>query len=153
MSLPLPLHPSRRKVLYILRHSPTSRYTELMQSTGLESDVFKFHLRALVKSALVMKNDDGTYSLTATGKEFANNLDKNTGQRSQSPKVSMLLIVRQQVDGETKYLFQQRQRSPFYGYWGLISGPVVWGVSIETAAHEELAKQSGLLASFRVRRI
>ncbi|MDX2776006.1 NUDIX hydrolase [Streptomyces caniscabiei] len=121
-----------------------------MRPTHLESDVFKFHLRALVDANLVVKNDDGSYSLTATGKEFANNVDDETGLRSQSPKVSMLLVVRRQIDGETKYLFQQRQRSPFYGYWGLISGPVAWGVAIETAAHDELVKQSGLSASFRV---
>lgn len=150
MNLPLPLHPSRQRILYLLRHAPILRYSELMRSTHLESDVFKFHLRALVDAHLVVKNEDGSYSLTATGKEFANNVDDRTGLRSQSPKVSMLLVVRRQIDGETKYLFQQRQRSPFYGYWGLISGPVTWGVSIETAAHAELVKQSGLSASFRV---
>lgn len=144
MSLPLPLHASRLEILYVLRHSPKARYTDLMQSTGLESDVFKFHLRILVQNHLVDKNDDGTYSLTLRGKEFANDLDEETGQRSHSPKLSMLLIARRNDGSQPVYLFQRRQRAPFYGYWGLISAPVVWGKSIEECAKEELMKQTGL---------
>ena len=150
MSLPLPLHPSRMQVLYALRHSPRARYTELMRFTGLESDVFKFHLRVLIKNQLVSKNSDGSYSLTAEGKEFANNLDEKSGQREHSPKLSMIIIASSRHNGEDVYLFHQRHRTPFYGYWGFLSGPVIWGRSIEECAKEEFLKQTGIATTFHV---
>ena len=150
MNLQLPLHPSRLQVLYALRHAPHARYTDLMRATGLESDVFKFHLRALTQNMLVRKNNDGTYSLTTKGKEFANNLDETSGQRDRSPKLSMIIIASSKKDDEDVYLFHQRHRNPFYGYWGFLSGPVIWGRSIEDSAKGEFLKQTGLSAMFRV---
>lgn len=151
MNLPLPLHPSRQKVLYALRHAPSRRYTDLMRVTELESDVFKFHIRTLVESGLVSKNPDGAYTLTATGKEFANNIDATTGRRNVSPKLSILFMVRRRHGNEWQYIVQQRQRNPFFGYWGLLSAPVLWGRSIKECADAEFLKQTGLSASFRVR--
>lgn len=150
MSLPLPLHSSRLTVLYELRHSPAARYTDLMQAAGLESDAFKFHLRVLVQNRLVEKNDNGTYSLTSIGKEFANDLDEHTGQRTQSPKLSILFVASRQESATRQYLFHQRLRHPFYGYWGLISAPVIWGKTIEECARDELVKQTGLRGALRV---
>jgi len=122
-----------------------------MRATSLESDVFKFHLKALVEAKMVRKDHDGTYSLTAAGKEFANNLDDQSGQRNKSPKVSVIIVARRSIDNTTQYLFHQRKRHPFYDYWGLISGPVPWGESIEKAAEAELEKQTGFTAKCTVR--
>lgn len=144
------LHPSQIQILYTLRHSHTARYTDLRLPTGMESDVFKFHLRNLVKARYVHKTTDGHYQLTAAGKEYANALGDNKTSFKQ-PKISLVIIVsRQSPKDETEYLFQQRLRQPFWGFWGLIGGPAEWGTAFETTAVHELHKQTGLYAQLSV---
>lgn len=117
-----------------------------MAVTGLTSDNFKFHLRKLIKLRLVDKNDDGLYELTAEGKEFANRFDYENRSPIHQPKLTTATFVwRLNLDtNEIEYLFHQRLRQPFYGYWGVIGEPVRWGETFENAAMRGLLKQTGL---------
>lgn len=146
------LHRAQASILYDLRHKQAARFSELMAQTTLTSDSFKFHLSKLVKLGLVNKRGDGRYELSRVGKEFANDLSESRHDIQKRPKLSMLLVVKE-VDpaGNERFLFQRRLRQPFYGYWGLISGPIPWGVEIEVAASHELKKQTDLEADFKVR--
>jgi predicted transcriptional regulator len=144
----IPLSHAEQSILYTLRHTSSARYSDLQKPTGLESDVFKFHLRKLVRNGYVLK-EDSVYILTATGKEFANNLHGNHVQKQ--PKLSLFLIVsRTNQNGIIEYLLQERHRNPFYGYIGCLSGPAKWGEEFETTAKEELMKQAGITATFKV---
>lgn len=147
------LHPAQLAVLETLRHRPEATFSELMKSTPLTSDSFKFHLRALAKHDYIKKNPNGAYALTAPGKEFANKLNRAERQPKKQPKLSMLILaVRHNPEGgKTEYLMQQRRRQPYYGFWGCISGPVLWGESYEEAAAREFTKQTGLTAQHHVR--
>jgi hypothetical protein len=146
-----PLHKAQISILYALRHTQSARYSQLMQPTGLESDVFKFHVRKLVHYRLVEKLSDGSYHLTAQGKEVANNINGSTQSIQKQPKLSVLLVVsRQNTAGQTEYLLHQRLRNPFFHYWGFLSGPIAWGEPAEHAAQRELQKQTGLEAQFTV---
>jgi ADP-ribose pyrophosphatase YjhB (NUDIX family)/predicted transcriptional regulator len=139
------LHKAQLQILRNLRYNPARRYSELQKPTGLDSDVFKFHVRKLVKHGYLEKTDQGLYSLTSVGKEFANNLSKVGRGIQKQPKLSVVLVIRKDTLGEVEeYLFQQRKRSPFFDYWGCISGPVQWGESFEDAAKREAEKQAGL---------
>ncbi len=140
------VHHAQITALSILRHATRARYSELRKPTGLESDVFKYHIRKLMSQGLIVKADDGLYELTAEGKEFANRLDERTGREIEQPKASMLLIVR---SGD-KYLAHRRTREPFYGFWGIASAPMLRGVPIREAAARELKKQTGIVAQFEI---
>lgn len=144
---------NRAQVLILdsLRHKPEARFSELMQPTGLTSDTFKFHIRALTKSGYTAKTDKGLYALTAGGKEFANRLDLEQLTVQRQPKLSVLIIAEQKrSDGQTEYLFHHRQRNPFYGYWSFVGGPVLWGEDTEQVAKRELLKQADLQAATRI---
>jgi len=52
-----------------------------MKPTELQSDAFKFYARRLRELGYVEKDGDGNYTLTAKGKEFANNLDEETARQ------------------------------------------------------------------------
>lgn len=143
------LHKAQVSILSTLRHGTTIRYSGLMRPTGLESDVFKFHIRKLVRQGYVVKLSAGEYALTAKGKEFANNLDEVKRVPQRQPKHSLLLVVRKPDVSGDLYLFQRRLRQPHWGYWGFISGPVQWGVDAEATARRELKKQTGLTANFQ----
>lgn len=145
------MHKAQVSILRTLRHTPSARYTDLLQPTGMESDVFKFHLRKLIHLRYVVKTDAGLYELTPTGKEFANNLSKQQRTVQKQPKLSMAIIVSRPSGSTTEYLVQQRLRHPYYGFWGCLSGPVQWGETIEASAQRELQKQTGLSATCVVR--
>ena len=49
------------------------------------------------------------------------------------------------------YIFQERYRNPYWGYWDIIGGPVLWGEAIEDTASRELQKQTGLRSTFSVK--
>jgi predicted transcriptional regulator len=145
------IHRYEASILRTLRWAEASRFSQLMQPTGLTSDSFKFYLRKLQKSGHVEKGQDGLYRLTADGKEYANNLDDRRLERQKQPKLSIVAVVcREGVDGNKEYLFQERLRQPFLHYWGLISGPILWGQTAEDTAAHEMTKQTGLSANFRL---
>lgn len=148
---PTQIHKAQASILYTLRHNTAARYTALMQPTGLESDMFKFHLARLSSLGYVEKQPFGTYTLTASGKEFANNLDKTTPASLKQPKISVAIVASRKKDGKTEYLFHQRLRNPYFGYWGLLSGPVQWSESFEETAEQEFYKQTNLEAQFEVK--
>lgn len=146
------LHVVQAGVLDILRHTESARFGELRRPSGLPSDSFKHHLRALLQNELISKRPDGAYSLTPKGKEFANNLDARLRAPQKQPKLTLrVCLSRTGKDGSLEYLFQKRRRNPFWGYWDTIGGPVQWGESIESAASRELLKQTGLTAELQVK--
>lgn len=144
------LHKAQASILWSLRHTTSARYSQLLRPTGLESDVFKFHIKKLISRKLIEKDASGKYYLTLQGKEFANNLSKHTPAIQKQPKLSVAIIAKKETSNGSLYLFQKRKRNPFYGYWGAITGPVQWGQSIKDTAKYEFEKQTGLAADYRV---
>ena len=145
------IHPAQIQILYVLRHVTTARFSELMHPTGLQSDVFKFHLRKLVQLGYIEKLPDGRYCLSPKGKEFANNLDSSERKVQKQPKLSVMLVVSQlSATGEPVYLLHRRKRHPYFGFWGHMSGPIQWGETPEATAARELQKQTGLSADFTI---
>lgn len=140
------LHKAQSKVLNILLYATRARFSELRKPTGLESDIFKYHLRRLVNAKFIVKAEDGQYELTAEGKEFANRLDESTGREIEQPKSSMLMVVR----CGNYILAHRRDREPFNGFWGIASAPVLRGLPLVESASRALMKQAGIEASFRV---
>ena len=142
------IHRAQISILRSLRKSSHSRYTDLRVPTGLESDVFKFHLRKLISLGYITKTSPQYYTLTPLGKEFANNLDDEKRTLQKQPKLSLLFIA--ESPDKIRFLFQQRKRHPFYDYWGLLSGPAQWGVDFLDTAKTEFEKQTGLTAEYEV---
>ncbi len=128
---------------------PSASFSELQKKSQLESDHFKFHLNKLVELGYVVKTSYGKYSLTPKGKEHANKLDTDTNTIERQPKISVALILERQNDqGQTEYLAQQRLKNPYFGFWGRLGGKVRWGESLAEAAARELEEETGLIGEF-----
>jgi ADP-ribose pyrophosphatase YjhB (NUDIX family) len=146
------IHPAQGSILRTLRYTHSAWYSDIRRPSGFESDVFKFHLRSVIKAGYVEKLLNGEYALTAFGKEFANNFDDKSLHTQKQPKLSVRLIIsKQAANGQTLYLFQRRSRNPYLDYWGDVGGPVQWGEAAEETASKELFKQTGLTADCTVR--
>lgn len=141
--------------ILILRHLlfvPNARFAELQKSTGLSSDHFNFHIKKLIDSKLIEKQDDH-YQLTPNGKEYANRMDTDENEIEKQPKISVVLVIERHHEGRREFLAQQRLKQPYYGFWGRLGGKLRWGESFEEAAARELKEETNLDADFTYKMI
>ncbi len=150
MSHEIKLHEVQTSVLRALLFQPTATYAELQQSTDLSSDHFNFHISRLVELKLVEKIQRGTYRLTLTGKEYANRLDTDNNTVERQPKSAIIFGLSREIDGKTEYVFQERRKNPYFGFWGLPSGKIRWGETIIETARRESLEETGLDADFEI---
>lgn len=153
MSTEVKIHAVQTSILRELLFRPQAGYAELQKPTGLASDHFNFHMSRLVELGLVEKVARGRYRLTSRGKEYANRLDTDNNTIERQPKSAVIIGLTRESNGQTEYLFQQRLKNPYYGFWGLPSGKIRWGESIAEAAAREAMEETGLRADFSVRSV
>jgi 8-oxo-dGTP pyrophosphatase MutT (NUDIX family) len=150
MSLEVTIHAAQTSILRELLFHPEAGYAKLQQPTGLTSDHFNFHIARLVDIGLVEKVSRGKYRLTPRGKEYANRLDTDNNTVERQPKSAVIFALARQHKGQRQYLFQERLKNPYYGFWGLPSGKIRWGETIVAAAERESLEETGLTADFRI---
>jgi ADP-ribose pyrophosphatase YjhB (NUDIX family) len=148
MSLEVNVHGAQTSILRELLFRPQAGYAELQKPTGLTSDHFNFHIARLVELKLVEKVARGEYRLTPRGKEYANKLDTDQNTIERQPKCAVLLAVEKTIRGESHFLFQERLKHPYYGFWGLLSGKIRWGETILETAARELMEEAGIEADW-----
>jgi 8-oxo-dGTP diphosphatase len=136
------IHDAQTSILRELLFQPAAGYSELQKPTGLSSDHFNFHIKQLVETGYVEKVSRGKYRLTPRGKEYANKLDTDANVIERQPKSAVILAIKQ----GGKWLFQQRLKHPYYGFYGFPSGKIRWGETIIETAARELKEETGLEA-------
>ena len=146
MSLEVQIHEAQTSILRELLFLPAAGFAELQKPTGLSSDHFTFHINRLIELKLVERVGRGQYCLTPRGKEYANRLDTDNNTVERQPKSAVLLAIERTHDNHTEYLFQERLKQPYFGYWGLPSGKIRWGETILETASRELKEETGLEA-------
>jgi 8-oxo-dGTP pyrophosphatase MutT (NUDIX family) len=150
MSLEVTIHQAQTSILRELLFHPQAGYATLQKPTALSSDHFSFHIGRLVELGLVEKVSRGLYRLTARGKEYANRLDTDNNTVERQPKTAVIFALTRQRRDKTEYVFQERLKNPYFGFWGLPSGKIRWGETIIQAAQREALEETGLTADFRI---
>ena len=93
-----------------------------------------------------MPKSYGQYELTRRGKEYANRMDTEELVIEKQPKLVVDIGIE---DGKGKWLFQERRKQPYSGYWGFPTGKIRWGEAMLEAAVRELMEETGLTATLR----
>jgi ADP-ribose pyrophosphatase YjhB (NUDIX family) len=150
MSHEVRIHEAQTSILRELLFRPKASFAELRKPTGLSSDHFTFHIARLAELGLVEKMAGGTYHLSARGKEYANRLDTDNNTVERQPKTAVILALERMSEGRQQYLFQQRLKQPYYGFWGLPTGKIRWGETILETASRELKEETNLEAERRI---
>lgn len=132
------------QILRQLMYNPGARFSEI-NSAALASDHFNYHLSTLIDSGMIVKTDN-SYRLTAKGKEYANTMDTSDLTIEKQPKVAVMIIATK----NDKLLVQTRQKEPYYGFAGFITGKVRFGEQIMQTAARELMEETGLSAEFEL---
>lgn len=141
-----PLHKIQLEILKKLLFVDKLRYTSLKPMRKMENNQFDFHLKELIKSGYIAKNQQ-YYSLTGTGKEFANRMDTDKVTISQQAKISAWFCCRRKKGKEYDYLIYTRLKQPFYGCQGFPSGKVQYGEMVINAAKRELYEETQLIGT------
>ncbi len=144
------IHEAQTAILRELLFLPAAGFAELQKATQLTSDHFSFHINRLVELDLVERVERGTYRLSASGKEYANRLDTDNNTIERQPKSAVLLAIERDRGDQKEYLFQERLKQPYYGFWGVPSGKIRWGETIVEAAARELMEETGLTAQAEI---
>lgn len=139
-------HPAQVAIMRHLLFTPQAGFAQLQKVTELTSDHFNFHVKKLIDEGYVEKLE-GQYKLSRKGKEYANRMDTDENEIEKQPKVSVVIILeRKNAKGEREFLYQQRKKNPYYGFWGRLGGKMRWGESVIEAAKRELFEESNLEA-------
>lgn len=139
------IHEAQTSILRELLFRMSAGYAELQKPTNLTSDHFNFHITRLVDIGYVEKVERGKYRLTPRGKEYSNKLDTDEKTIERQPKCAVILAINK----SGKWLFQERLKHPYYGFWGFPSGKIRWGETIEETAKRECLEETGLDCVFK----
>lgn len=140
-------HPAQAAILRHLLFSEQASFAHLQKATMLTSDHATFHIKKLLAEGYVTKVD-GCYTLTRQGKEYANRMDTDDSSIERQPKISVVVLVeRRSATGEREFLFQERRKQPYFGFWGLPQGKMRWGETVAETAVRELKEETGLDAT------
>lgn len=145
------VHKFQISILRELLFHPEARFRDL-KKVDISNDHFSFHLNQLIKEGLVIKNN-GKYSLTPVGKEFANRMDTDTLTFVRQAKIAIAIHATRTVGGKIQYLVHKRLKEPFFGWYGSISGKVNWGEVPLDAARREMQEETGLTGDFELKGI
>lgn len=144
-------HQAQIAILRFLLFTPDGGFAELQKETDLTSDHATFHIKKLISEGYVEKRLQ-RYVLSVKGKEYANRLDTDENEIEKQPKISAVILVeRLNESGEVEYLFQQRLKNPYFGFWGLPQGKMRWGETVVETAQRELKEETGLDGDLRHR--
>src|SRR5918996_1637704 len=105
------MHYIQQKILHGLTHVDSARFSALRPSE-IASNHFIYHLKQLIRDRLVLKNQDGSYSLTPAGKAYVDKVSFDGFRPRSQPKI-VNLIACQNRKGE--YLLYKRKHQPFIG--------------------------------------
>jgi ADP-ribose pyrophosphatase YjhB (NUDIX family) len=142
-------HVAQMAVLRTLLISRVASFADLNRVTKLTTDHTNFHVKQLVAAGMVehVPRSYGQYQLTRKGKEYANRMDTDELVIEKQPKLVVDIGIER---GDGKFLFQERRKQPYYGYWGFPTGKIRWGETMLQAAARELLEETGLTADLRV---
>lgn len=145
------IHDFQISILKELLFKPSARFSEL-KKVDVTNDHFSFHVNHLLKEGLIIKNN-GRYSLSDEGKEFANRMDTDSLKLERQGKIAVALHAVRINNGKMEILIHKRLKEPFYGWYGSHSGKIRWGETPLQCAQREFLEESGLTGDFSLRGI
>ncbi len=115
------------------------RFSQLKPS-GVESNLFQYHLKHTIKEGYVEKVEGG-YTLSTRGLQYADKHSSSLRAVRAQPKI-ITVIVLHNARGEV--LLIPKKKQPFIGDYHLPAGKVHSGEQVLSAAARELSEKAGI---------
>ena len=148
------IHEAQAKILKNLLFREKARFSEL-NTEGLSTDHFAFHLKQLIENGVIEKGEDGYYCFTPEGKEYANRFDVDSERIriEKQAKLGVLIVASKEENGNRFLLMQERLKHPYFGLRGFVTGKIKMGESVSETAARELKEETGLSATLEQKAI
>ncbi len=114
------------------------RYAQL-NSEGVESGHFRYHLTQLIKDGSIEQAGRGLYRLTTKGQHRVDTLSEHRVNATPMPKVITYTLLR---DGDMVIL-QNKQKQPYLGLLNMIGGKMHEAETSVQAAVREVHEKTG----------
>jgi ADP-ribose pyrophosphatase YjhB (NUDIX family) len=122
-------HHIQKHILKVLTYTNRARFRD-MRPNGVDSNLYNYHLKLLIKENLVVKNEAG-YALSPQGMRFADHVSVEKYEYRQQPKVLTKLVC---INDDNEIILWPKYKQPFIGRWSLPSGKVHYEDSNLTSA-------------------
>lgn len=130
------LHHIQKTVIDTLASKESARYGELKPS-DMDGNQFTYHLKQLIVDKYVAQNEDGSYSLTKTGKTYL-------VHRFENPEDSAHTIFLVVIRFDDKILLRKRLVQPALGKVGFVHGEPLASQPLEQTVAERVRLKTGL---------
>jgi len=134
------MHEIQYHIIDQLLHHQSRRFSEL-KIKSLESSLFQYHLKYLIKQGLVEKTLDGKYQLSPGGIYFVDRLSLTTKTPRPQPKLTTIVVLRNERD---EFLLYQEHRQPYIDTWRFPAGKIHENERLADAAAREIREKFGM---------
>lgn len=110
-------HHIGRSIVAHLQTHEYARFSE-MRPKGVDTNLFTYHLKLLMKSNHVIKTDQG-YTLGPEGLLYVDRMSSEKMKLRRQPKIISMLLIQ---DGYGNVLLQKRTKQPYINTWTLPYG-------------------------------
>ncbi len=108
-------HKIRKHIIDLLIYKKSARFRDL-RPPGVDTNLFTYHLKALVNSGMVQKTTHGEYQLGLLGLSYVGALPAEGVTLGTQPNITTMFVV-QNSDGDI--LLQKRTKQPYIDTWSL----------------------------------
>ena len=133
-------HHIQKHIIDVLMYAEVARFRDL-RPDRTDTNLFTYHLNALVKSGMVKKVTGG-YSLSTTGLSYVDRVSTEKKIIRSQPKIITMLLIQ---NSEGDVLLQRRTKQPYINAWTLPYGKLhIDDSSVALAAKREAKEKLGL---------
>lgn len=141
------LHHIQKSVIVSLSSASPQRFSQL-QPPRVPNNTFSYHLKKLLDNGYVELTPEG-YVATRKALKLINHGSNNAARQSTPIVISMLYIT----NDAGEILLINRTNRPFQGWYGLPSGMIHLGETMQTAAKRELFEKTTIHTDSDLRHI
>lgn len=134
------MHYIQNKILHTLTLTDKARYSQI-KPQGIESNLFIYHLKQTIRDQLVLKNEDGSYSLSNGGQAYVDTVSLSNFKLRSQPKIVNLIAC---SNNRGQWLLYKRKHQPFIGLVGFPYGKIHLGETIKQSSERELHEKTDL---------
>jgi len=133
-------HHIQKHIIDVLMYVEVARFRDL-RPDRTDTNLFTYHLNALVKSGIVAKVSGG-YSLSTIGLSYVDRVSTEKKTIRSQPKIITMLLIQ---NSEGDVLLQKRSKQPYINAWTLPYGKLhIDDPSVIVAAKREAKEKLGL---------
>ena len=133
-------HYIQKHIIDVLMYVEVARFRDL-RPDRTDTNLFTYHLNALVKSGMVAKVSGG-YSLSTIGLSYVDRVSTEKKTIRSQPKIITMLLIQ---NSEGDVLLQKRSKQPYINAWTLPYGKLhIDDPSVIVAAKREAKEKLGL---------